>query len=376
MSTSKSRHDLIDTLDRREEDLDRRQRRVEEYGEAELAAMTDAYESFYGVLDIYQDQVTGDDGDIQTIVEFQGEIDRVMTDIPDDVLHADIFEECDEYLQQKWFSDADFEHVYDELDPIADLAEWISDRDEALEAYRKARRDVRARIRDCDDEIADLERLAELSEADLDAPIERLEEPIEEYNDAVKEAFRKFKRSASAREVVQFLDDMAAYPLVEFAAPPGDVVEYIEENPPGKEPIATILDYADYSRSKLEHYVDNPNKLKHAIEGHRAYLEALDGEPLTVGWPPLAADELRYRCRELTAAVNRIEPAVVEQLREVDALPRETDFERLRNSAVVRQELSSEERERLQSEAIEDELTDLRTEREQLSEALENYPER
>ncbi|WP_336327397.1 DUF7118 family protein [Halovenus sp. HT40] len=376
MSTSDSRHELIAELERCEEELDRRQRRVEEYGEDELADLTEAYDSFYEVLDIYQDQVTGDDGDIQTIVEFQSEIDRVMTAIPDDVLHADIFEECDEYLQQKWFSDSDFEHVYDQLDPVADLAEWLGDRDEALDAYRKARRDVRARIRECEAEIDDLERLAELAEADLDAPIERLEEPIQEYNDAVKAAFREFKRSASAREVVRFLDEMEAYPLVEFESPPRDVAEYIEDNPTGEEPIATILEYADYSRSKLDHYVDDPNKLKHAIEGHRAYLEALDGDPLTIEWPPLSAEELRYRCRELTAAVNRIDPAVVEQLREVESLPRETDYERLRNSAVVRQELSAEERERLQSEAIEDELAELRAERDRLEEALENYPER
>lgn len=375
MSTSNSRHELIDELDRRKEELDRRQRRVEEHGEAELAELTEAYESFYEVLDIYQDQVTGDDGDIQTIVEFQSEIDRVMTEISDDVLHADIFEECDEYLQQKWFSDADFEHVYEQLAPVADLAERISDRDEALEAYHAARRDIRTRMRDCDAEIEDLERLAELAEADLEAPIDRLEEPIREYNEAVREAFREFKRSASARDVVRFLDEMEAYPLVEFESPPQDVVTYIEESPTGAEPIATILDYADYSRSKLDHYVEEPNKLKHAIEGHRAYLGALDGEPLTVEWPPQAAEELRYRCRELTAAVNRIEPAAVEQLREIEALPRETDYERLRNSAVVRQELSPEERERLQSEAIEDELVELRAERDQLSEALESYPE-
>jgi len=376
MSTSDSRHELIAELDRCADELDRRQRRVEEYGEAELAELTDAYEAFCDVLDIYQDQVTGDDGDIQTIVEFQSEIDRVMTDIPDDVLHAEIFDDCDEYLQQKWFSDADFEHVFDRLEPIAELADRIDDRDEALAAYRRARRDVSARIRDCDAEIDDLERLVELAEADLEAPIERLEAPIEAYNDAVTESFREFKRAVPAREVVRFLDEMEAYPLVEFTSPPQDVVEYIEETPTGGEPIATVLEYADYSRSKLEHYVDDPNKLKHAIEGHRAYLDTLDGEPLTVDWPPPTAEQLRYRCRELTAAVNRIDPAVVEHLREVEALPRETDYERLRDSAVVRQELSDEERDRLQSAAIEDELAELRAERERLTEALEAYPER
>jgi tetratricopeptide (TPR) repeat protein len=376
MSTSDSRHELIAEIERCEGELDRRQRRVEEYGEDDLGELTEAYEQFSKVLGIYQDQVTGDDGDIQTIVKFQGEIDRVMTDIPDDVLHADIFEECDEYLQQKWFSDSDFEHVYDQLDPLADLAEWIGDRDEALEAYRKARRDIEARLRECERELDDLDRLADLSEADLDAPTERLEEPIQQYNDAVTETFREFKRSASAREVVRFLDKMERYPLVAFESPPRDVVEYIAETPTGTEPIVTILEYTDYSRSKLEHYVEEPSKLKHAIEGHRAYLDALDGGPLTISWPPPTAEQLEYRCRELTAAVNRIDPDVVEQLRTVQALPRETDYGRLRRSAVVRQDLSDEERERLQSGQIEADIAELRAEREQLQEALEAYPDR
>ncbi len=376
MSTSDARHDLIATLEQREEELDRTQDRVEEYGEDDLRTVANAYEAFYEVLDIYQDQVTGDDGDIQTIVEFQGEVDRVMGDVSADMIHADIFEEADDYLRQKWFSDADFEHVYGLLDPVATLVERLDERNDALEAYREARRDVRTRLNECETEIADLERLADLSEADLDAPIERLEEPISQYNDAVEEAFREFKRSAPARDVVTFLEQMEQYPLVEFTSPPADVVEYIESNPPGEEPIATILEYADYSRSKLEHYVDEPNKLKHAIEGHRAYLDTLDGGPLTVSWPPPTAEQLRYRCQELTAAVNRIDPDVVELLRQVQALPRETDYERLQRSAVVRQELSSEERQRLQSEAIEDELVELRAERDTLSEALEHYPER
>jgi len=376
MSTSDSRHELIAEIERCEGELDRRQRRVEEYGEDDLGELTEAYEQFSKVLGIYQDQVTGDDGDIQTIVEFQSEIDRVMTDIPDDVLHADIFEECDEYLQQKWFSDSDFEHVYDQLDPLADLAEWIGDRDEALEAYRKAHRDIEARLRECERELDDLDRLADLSEADLDAPTERLEEPIQQYNDAVTEAFREFKRSASAREVIRFLDEMERYPLIAFESPPRDVVEYIAETPTGTEPIVTIREYTDYSRSKLEHYVEEPNKLKHAIEGHRAYLDALDGGPLTISWPPPTAEQLEYRCRELTAAVNRIDPDVVEQLRTVQALPRETDYGRLRRSAVVRQDLSDEERERLQSGQIEDDIAELRAEREQLQEALEAYPDR
>jgi hypothetical protein len=377
MSTSEpARSDPVARLEQHEQELDRAQERVEEHGEAELERLQDAYETFRETLEIYQDQVVGDEGDIQTIVEFQSQLDAAMKEVPKGVLLREVFEECDEYMQQKWFGDDDFEHVYEQLEPIADLVARLDDRDEALSAYRDARRRVTARARECKKEIEHLERLSELADADLDAPTDRLREPIEAYNDAVREAFAAYKREQPAREVVRFLDRMEQFPLIEYRSPPADIAEYVAEEPPGTEPIPTLLEYADYSRSKLDHYVDDPNRLKHAIEGHRAYLAAIDGGPLTVDWPPPAAGTLRYRCRELTTAVNRIDPTVVEKLRRVEALPRETDYDRLRNAAVAREDLSDEERERVRSGAIEEELGELRAEREELLAALEEYPER
>lgn len=376
MSTSEpARGDPVDRLEQHRQELDRAQERVEEHGEAELERLQDAYEAFRETLEIYQDQVVGDEGDIQTIVEFQSQLDAAMKEVPKGVLLREVFEDCDEYLQQKWFSDDDFEHVYEQLEPIADLVSRLDDRDEALSAYRDARRRVTARARECKSEIEHLERLSELAEADLDAPTERLREPIEAYNDAVRDAFAEYKREQPAREVISFLDRMERFPLIEYRSPPADIAEYVAAEPPGTEPIPTLLDYADYSRSKLDHYVEDPDRLKHAIEGHRAYLAAIDGGPLTVDWPPPAAGTLRYRCRELTTAVNRIDSAVVENLRRVEALPRETEYERLRNAAVARQDLSEDERERVRSGAIDEELGELRAERERLLAALDEHPD-
>jgi acyl-coenzyme A thioesterase PaaI-like protein len=85
---------------------------------------------------------------------------------------------------------------------------------------------------------------------------------------------------------------------------------------------------------------------------------------------------LRHRCDELTSAVNRIAPAVVEDLRAVAQLPRETDYERLRTAAVAEAELTAEERERVKSGAVEEELREARETRERLGEALAEYPSR
>ena len=376
MSTSNpAETDLVDEIERRAQELDAAQERVDEHGERELQELADAYGAWMEMLDRFQEQVTGDDGDIQTIVAFQSRIDEVMGEISADTMQYEIFEECDEYLQQKWFSDSDFEHVYEQLEPVGELVELLEDRNEAREAYRETRKELSVRYDELAAELDELERLAALSDADLDAPTERIREPIETYNEAVTVAFRELYRGESARTVVTFLERMESYPLVEFESPPPELTEYIRNYPPGTEPVPKLLEYSGYSRSKLSHYVDDPERLIRAVDHHRAYFDKLDADPLRIDWPPPTATELRWLCQELTSTVNRIDPSAVEPLRAVRALPGETEYERLRNSAVVAEELSKEERRRLKSGRVEEELEEVQAEYERVEAALSEFPE-
>jgi len=376
MSTNSLERGLVAELEECEQRLERANERVDKFGEEKLGRLADVYHEFVGVLERYEERVTDDGGDIQTNIEFQSQIAEVNKHISDDLLLSETFEECDEYLQQKWFSESDFEHVYEQLEPVADLVGRLEKRDAALEVSRDARRDIRYRVRDIDKEITQLERLSRLGNADLDAPTDRLREPIEAYNDAVTEAFAAFRDESSAREVLEFVAAMDDYPLVSFEQPPEELLRYVTEREPGTETIGTLTGYADYSRSKLDHYVDDPTALKHTIGGKQTYLERLDAEPLRIGWPPPSATRLEFRCKELTAAVNRFAPGIVEQLRGVAALPRETEYTRLRDSAQARAELTAGERERIASEDIEGQLDQLHEERERLQDALDEYPKR
>ena len=365
---------LVDQLEVNSDRLDEARERVEEYGQDDLEDLQESYREFMALLDRYEDQVTGDDGDARTIIEFQSQIHEVMTSVPDDVLLADRFEEVDEYLQQKWFKTSDFEHVRERMEPAGDLVARLEELTEARKAYRETRTKARKRMRELGQRIDDLERLTRLGDADLDAPTDRLRTPIETYNEAVADAFAAFRSDASARAVVDFLETMEAYPLVPFESPPAELVTYVHEHPPGEESIPTLLEYADYSRSKLDHYVDDPVALTEAIGHRQTYFERLDADPLQIAWPPPPAGRLSWRCRELTAAVNRFAPDMVEHLRAVEALPRETDYERLRDSARAAANLTAEERERLTSGAVQDELEQARANRELLQDALAEYP--
>lgn len=367
--------DLVADLAAADERLAEAREAVAEFGEADLRGLAEAHAEFTDLLDRYEEPATGD-GDFQLFIEFQGKIADLVERLPEDVLLREVFEECDEHLQQRRLTEGDFAHVREQLAPVADLAGRLDERETAEREYRETRQRVLRRRRECDERIRELERLQELGAADLDAPTERLREPIESYDEAARSAFRTFREETPAREVLDFVAEMEAFPLVPFDAVPADLREYVAEHEAGAEPIPQLLTYAEYSRSKLSHYVADADALKRAVAARQTYLERLDAEPLTVGWPPPPARVLRYRCRELSSALDRFAPETVEHLRAVAALPRDQPYERLRESAVARADLTETERERLRSGAVAAELEELRTERERLSEALSDYPER
>lgn len=349
--------------------------RVAEFGEGALETLAAAHEEFTAILARYEEPATGD-GDFQQFIEFQGKIADVVEDLPEDLLLRETFEAADERLQQRRLSESDFERVRADLEPVADLAGRLDERRDARERYRAARSGVRHRLQEVRERIAELERVTRLGDADLDAPVERLREPIEAYNEAVAEAFGAFRGEAPARDVLALLEAAQRFPLVPFRRPPADLVEYVDAAEAGTEPIPQLLEYAEYSRSKLAHYVADADALKTAVRPHTTYLRRLDATPLTVEWPPAAAEVLRWRCREAGRVLNRFAPDVVEALRTVRELPRITDYERLRETAVATAELGPAERERLRSGEVAAELDALREEREALEAALETHPER
>jgi len=367
--------DPVADLAAAEERVEATEEAVAEFGEAELDRLAAAHEDFSGLLDRYEEPATGD-GDFQKFIEFQENVAGFVDRLDEDLLLYEVFEECDEYLQQRRLTEGDFAHVREQLEPVADLAARLEERDAAREAYRSARTRVRTRRRELADRVADLKRLRDLGEADLDAPTERLREPVEAYNEQVREAFERFRREEPARDVLDTLADLAAIPMVPYETPPEDLHAYVRDHGAGEEPVGQLLEYADYSRSKLAHYVADPDALKRAVATRRTYLRGVGPGPLTVDWPPPEAGVLRYRCDELTGAVDRVAPDAVAALRAVRRLPRETDYERLRTAAVARAELSPEERERVRSGAVEAELERARGQRTRLAEALETYPSR
>jgi len=352
--------------------VDELETRVAAVGRDELERVADAYNGATRLLDRYEDRATDYD-DFEGYVEFQEAFVDFVEGLPEDLPAREGFEDADETFRKSRLSEADFELAREQLSEAREYASLLTAYREARQRRSDAEHAVRSRLRDLEGRVDHLERTLALGAADLDAPVEALRGPIDAYDEAVSEAFEAFKREAPAREVFALVAVTESYPLVGFREPPTRLREYVESSEAGEEPVPKLLEYADYSASKLDHYVEEPHELKRHVATNRTYLNRLDAGPLTVEWPPPPASKLRYRTREYEPVVRRFAPEdVVASLREVRRLTADPEwYGDLREAAHAVAELDEQQRSMLEEGAVEPALREAREKRDRLREALD-----
>jgi len=344
---------------------------IESVGEAAVVDAADAYRKATRLLDRYEGSATGT-GDFQAYVEFQDKFLGLVEDRGDDTPASDAFDAAGERLDQRRLSGSDFDAAREDLEPAAGYVDLLERREDAEAAVAAATREARLCRRDLDEEIDARAEWLAVGDADLDAPVAELTDPIEAYNEAVRDDFEAFYASASIADVVGFLDRAESFPLVGFRSPPRDLREFADASPDADEPIPTLLEYADYTGSKLDHYAEDPGLLQTTVAVHRTYLERLSGDPLTVSLPPPPAETLRFRARELVSVLGRVaDEDTVAQLRAVRDLTRRDDYRTLRRAARAHEELDADELAAVRSGAAEEELARLRDARDRLAAAVD-----
>jgi hypothetical protein len=344
-------------LRERYDELRRLESRIADLGAERVEAAADAYRRAHRVLDQYEDDAVGT-GDFGSYVQFEGAFANAV-DVDDDTPAADAFAAADEAVDKRRLSERDFAAAREALEPAGEFVDLLTDRDEAVDEYRAARKTAKDTRDALADRLAELREVAEMADADLDADVDRLREPVAAYNDAVREAFRSYYRSASARDMFDFIERADATPFVDIDLPPPDLRAYVDDHAAGEEPLPTLLEYADYSASKLDHYVDDAGALRTAVAVHKTYLDRIDAAPLTVEWPPAPGDELAYEIDELIPLVSRIaDEETVATLRSIRELARSEEYERLRRAAVVRDALDEPELALLCTDEIDDRVAE------------------
>lgn len=350
---------------------------VEAFGEPELRRLAGTRRELMELFERYEDRATGT-GDFGGFIEFQSQVSALAEELPDDLPRREAFEAVDDAFDKRRLNGSDFERARKALEPVRETTERLDERERARERYRDTRRDVRSRIEELDDRIEELEALLAFDDVDLDAPTERLRGPIEAYNERVTAAFEAFLDRSSAREVCAFFETADRYPLVDTEPLPADFAEYVTEHRAGGEPIPLLLEYASYSRSKLEHYVDDADALKRAVATRRTVLAGIDAEPFRIERSPPSAAELRWRIRELRPLVDRFASGdefegTITRLHDLRSLTRGSDYAELRRTVTAHETLTDRQRERLANGEIAAEREAAIEERGCLREALERY---
>jgi len=272
------------TLRERYDELARIEARIADLGRDRIETAADAYRRAHRVLDQYEEDAVGT-GDFGSYVQFRG-VRRGGRRRRRRARGRRRVRRCGRCGRQTPALETDFAAARDALEPAGNYVDLLADRDEALDDYRAARKAAREARKALDARLDDLREVAGMADADLDADVDRLREPIESYNDAtrVREAFDSFINRRRPETCFSFLDRADGTPFVDADVPPTDLREYVTDYDAGEEPLPTLLEYADYSNSKLEHYVDDPGALRTAVAVHRTYVERLDAEPLTLDW--------------------------------------------------------------------------------------------
>ena len=295
---------------------------IDDHAEASVEAAADAYRNATRLLDSYEDSATGT-GDFTAYLQFQSEILALVDSLPDDTFAADAFQRVSDRLDKRRLNEADFEFAREQIETAGEAVDMLEEREAAIDAYRAARGDAEKRLSELRDEADRLRDLQRLADVDLGVSTDPLRERVDDYNTAVRAAFDRFRKTRPARDLFTLLDDAADRPLVGVDRPPRDLVDYIASKPAGTEPLATLREYADYSPSKLEHYVDDAGALRTSVAVHQTYLDRLDADPFCVDWPPAEAATLRARLDELAPFVRRLDSVFEDDMG--DAAPGDAD---------------------------------------------------
>lgn len=340
-----------------------------------VETIDDALITFDRLFDTFEDRATGS-GDFAGYITFQQKVASLVSGLPDDLPERDAFEAVEAIAQQRRLSEADFEDAREALEPARAIVETRNDLFAAREALHERRLDLHERLDDLDDRIEELDRVLELGEVDIEKSVADIRDPIETFNDAVTEDFHTYLGETPAPDVIEFIRKTRSFPLVHVPQPPTDLRRYLTATETDLT-IYELQEYANYSRSKLEHYIHDPGRFKTEIATEQTYLASIDAEPFHIEWPPLPANELRWKIRELLPLVDRFgSESTVAALRSVrDLIIHPDRYHELRDVAVARNELTEAQREKLAAGAVEPERDAYAYAKQRISKTLDETPE-
>lgn len=319
--------DLDDALARLEDTT----RQVAAVGEPTARQTRRFYDRLTDLMDRYEEPATGT-GEFQEYVAFQDALAALESDLENaDVTDPDAFQHALDRFERRIIREKDFRRARADLEAVKEVAGAVERAEQLETRLANERGRLTSRLRDLRHERSRLtDRIADL-EAVTDVDPEPLVSAREAYNDRVREDFERFVGQAAAIEVARIGRKAQLFPLSDV--PPirnEGALDVLVESGLGEESVPTVLEYAGYSDSKLQHYVDRPRTLRNNLPV--TWFETIDGDAFTIG-SDVSGDVVRHRAPALMKVIEPFaESETVAQLRRLRDLAVTGAYERMRRA--------------------------------------------
>ncbi len=376
MSSDQDLDTMLEELATAQDDVKAAKAALGDLDEETASELREAYVYAIDLLDSYEDRATGT-GDFGGYLEFRQRFDQFVEGLDDQLPYRPRFEQAAEDVDRRRLSSGDFDNARNELTEVSQIVDTLDQLHEARKRLKSIRKRAVARRRDLMQRRDRLAELAGLDPTALDAPVHELRETISTYNEGVRTDHRRFTHDVPVRTVLEIYDHLSYFALLDIDAPPSVLVSFFENHPVGEEPVSKVLEFLDYSRSKLDHYVDDAGHFLGEVRPHSPYLEELSSEPFTIEWPPPERERFLWHLRELRQAVARFgSDETIAHLRDLEAACRDGEsYSRQRSSAVLREELDAAERDMVLDGEAETKLAHVESQIEKLDALLEEVSE-
>lgn len=352
------------SLENRLRDLERR---IEELGPGRLDRVEFLLSELKGLVREYEDK----DRTFKTHRSLRMTLDRLARRIQKSYENEEIGEEVEHFDKALVHArDWHWKDTRRALEPLEEIAGLRDERNRVEKEIRRQKKARRKKRRELEERAR---RLRSLRDTRLDPGAEEyihsIQERLDRVNERIVGVLDALVSNAPTREVIRLLGDVGIRPELGLPRAPdkSGLMGFLGSHPVGNEPIYRVLEYADYSDSRLSHYVDRPREFKDAMSANLAYLEKItDIRRLAPKLQVEPGGMLARRLSALTSLVSRAGSLVekdtsglVQELREMRREVLSGEYARHFSSYRRIQRLSQEERRLVEAGAVEDELAEV-----------------
>ena len=329
---------------------------VREVGEEKAERTRELYRRIDDAFDEYREDATGH-GEFRRFVEFQ----NIVIDIEEgigDVYGAEDIETALSRLDANTLRDKHFRRANDDLSDVRSFVETYERYLELGDSLGDELNDLEHRADELEREITAKEDALRKAREAEGVDVSALREAVEGYNERLRDDFGSFVRDAPAVEIARLGERTHDAPLVDDApveeGTAARLARYVDD-----ETVDRVLELAGSSDAKLSHYVDDTDGFREAVP--HTYFETAGAERFELSYG--SEGVVLRRAEELISLVRGFaEDGTVTALRRVRDMAANGDYGEMRRALVAREEAGAG------VDELQDELDDLREEKENVEE--------